>query len=377
MAFIAVATAIVGASTYYGITQLRQVDRVAETINPAPAPETITALGRLEPISEVVQVSAPTTLNNDRVAQLLVKRGDHVQAGQIIAVLDSRNRLQTTLSEAQEQVKNAQARLAQVKAGARIGEIEAQQAEITRLEEELQGEIATQAATIARRRSELDLAQAEYNRYLSLYQERAISASDFDQRRLTLETATAQLREAQSNRNRTSDSLRAQISRARATLNQIVEVRPVDVQVAQTEVNQAIAAVKRAEAELREATIRAPIAGQVLEIYTKAGEAISDNGIIDLGKTDQMEVVAEIYQSDISKIRRGQKAVVTGEAFAKELHGTVQQLGYRVNRQSVFSNQPGENLDQRVVEVRIRLNPDDSKLVANLTNLQVQVAIEL
>ena len=43
----------------------------------------------------------------------------------------------------------------------------------------------------------------------------------------------------------------------------------------------------------------------------------------------------------------------------------------------MFSNQPGENLDSRVVEVKIRLTPQDSKKVAGLTNLQVQTAIEL
>lgn len=375
IALIVTSIAIVGISTYYGMTQLKPAKDDIEVVNSTPVLQTITALGRLEPASEVVRVSAPTTLNNDRVAQLLVKRGDRVQAGQLIAVLESRDRLQTAFVEAQERVGNAQAKLAQVKAGAKSGEIAAQQAEITRLEEELQGELATQSATITRRNSELRVAQAEYARYLALYQEGAIAASNLDQRRLTLETAAAQLREVQSNRNRTADSLRAQIRQARARLDQIAEVRPVDVQVVQTEVNQAIAAMDRAAAELQEAMIRAPIAGQVLQIYTRAGEAISDDGMIDLGKTDQMEVVAEVYQSDVGKVRRGQLAVITSEALAQELQGTVHQLGYQVSRQAVFSNQPGENLDQRVVEIRIRLNPEASQQVASLTNLQVQVAI--
>ena len=374
IALIVTAIAITGGSLYYSISKFGQ--KPAEPVAPAPTIEPITALGRLEPASEVVRVAAPATLNNDRVAQLLVKRGDRVQVGQEIAILDSRERLQTALVETQERVSTAQARLAQVKAGAKSGEIAAQQAEITRLEEELQGEIASQTAIIARRQSEVNVAQAEYNRYLMLYREGAIAASNLDQRRLTLETAQAQLNEVKSNRNRTADTLRAQINRARATLNQIAEVRPEDVRVAQTEVNQAIAAVKRAEAELKEASIRAPIAGQVLEVYTQSGEAIADEGIVDLGKTDPMEVVAEIYQSDIGKIRSGQSAIVTGEGISGELRGTVRQLGLQVSQQKVFSNQPGQNLDRRVVEVRIRLNSKDSQQVASLTNLQVQVAIQ-
>ena len=106
------------------------------------------------------------------------------------------------------------------------------------------------------------------------------------------------------------------------------------------------------------------------------GEKISDDGIADVGETQQMVVVAEVYQTDISKIKVGQKAGVTSQAFSGELPGTVKEIGLKVSKQNVFSNQPGENLDSRVVEVKIHLNPEASKQVAGLTNLQVQVAIQ-
>jgi HlyD family secretion protein len=48
-----------------------------------------------------------------------------------------------------------------------------------------------------------------------------------------------------------------------------------------------------------------------------------------------------------------------------------------VTQQQVSSGTPGENLDRRIVEVRIRLNPEGSQKVSALTNLQVQVAIQL
>jgi HlyD family secretion protein len=67
---------------------------------------------------------------------------------------------------------------------------------------------------------------------------------------------------------------------------------------------------------------------------------------------------------------------VTSQAFSGELPGTVKEIGLKVSKQNVFSNQPGENLDSRVVEVKIHLNPEASKKVAGLTNLQVQVAIQ-
>ena len=51
-------------------------------------------------------------------------------------------------------------------------------------------------------------------------------------------------------------------------------------------------------------------------------------------------------------------------------------IDQQVNQQKVFSNQPGENLDRRIIEVKIRLNPDASRQVSGLTNLQVQTLIQ-
>ncbi|MDJ0570595.1 MAG: biotin/lipoyl-binding protein [Pleurocapsa sp. MO_192.B19] len=250
-------------------------------------------------------------LDGDRIAQLLVKRGDWVEAGQIVATLASRDRLQAALKEAQEEVTVAQKRLAQVKAGAKSGEISAQQAQIIQLEAELRGQIATQQATINRWRSEVRTAKAEYNRYESLYQDGAISASQRDNKRLVWETAHAQLEEALATKNRTITTLEAQIAAAKATLNHIAEVRPVDVETAQAEVERAIAQVKRAETELAQAYVRTPIVGQILKIHTHPGETINEEyGIAELGQTEQMVVVAEVYQTDINKVRLGQTRAI-------------------------------------------------------------------
>jgi HlyD family secretion protein len=371
------ATALAGTTVFYGVSQFSRATPPTQPTVTVPKPTKVTALGRLEPRTEVLKLSAPQALDGDRVAELLVKQGDRIQTGQVIAILDSRDRLQSALQEAQEKIRNTQAQLAQVQAGAKTGEISAQKQQIVRLQAELQGEQATQQATISRRQSELKNAQAEYDRYQSLANDGAISSSNFDQKRLAFETAQAQLREAQSNQNLKADSLRAQIQEARATLDKIAEVRPVDVQTAQTEVSMAIAAANKAEAELQQAYIRAPITGQILKIHTRPGEKLSSDGIVDLAQTDDMVAIAEIYQTDIDKIRLGQSATITGQGFSGEVKGTVSEIGLQVSRQNVFSAEPGENLDRRIVEVKIRLNPASSKRVAGLTNLQVQTAIAL
>lgn len=376
LAFILATTAITGVIVVYGIVRLKQTSQPVEPAQTVPIVKKVTALGRLEPTAEVIKLSVPAALSNDRVAKLLVQRGDSVKANQVVAILDSQKRLQTVLLEAQAQVKVSRAELAKVKAGAKSGEIAAAEAEIDRLQEQLKGETATQQATIARYSAEVRTAKADYNRYLSLYKQGAIAASDLDQRRLTLETAHTQLNEAKAEENQSVNTLREQTRQAKATLNKIAEVRPVDVEVAQADVEKAIAAVKKAEADLAEAYIRAPSSGRVLDIYAKPGEVVGDNGIAQLGQTDRMQVVAEVYETDIGKIRVGQPVAIASDSFSGQLRGTVRLIGLQVIQQEVSSGKPGENLDRKVVQVRIQLNPKDSQRVANLTNLQVQVAIQ-
>ncbi len=94
-----------------------------------------------------------------------------MEADRVIAILASQDRLQAALEEAQEEVKVAQRRLAQILAGAKTGEIEAQFAQITQLEAELRGQIAANQATIARWQSEVRTAKAEYERYQYLYRD--------------------------------------------------------------------------------------------------------------------------------------------------------------------------------------------------------------
>nr|MDZ8039722.1 ABC exporter membrane fusion protein [Nostoc sp. CreGUA01] len=380
LAVVVAGTALTGIITFYGISQSNSQSepssKPVEVVQPRPKIEEVTALGRIEPATEVIEVSVPATLSNDRVAKLLVERGSSVKAGQAIAIMDSRDRLQNALLEAQAQVKVSQAQLAKVLAGAKSGQIVAQKAEINRLEEELKGEIAARDATISRWQAEVRTANSEYNRYSSLYQNGAIAALEVDRKQLALKTTQAQLTEARANQNKSVDTLRQQIEQAKATLDEIAEVRPVDVQAADAEVNKAIAAAKKAEADLAEAYIRAPIAGRILDINAKPGEVVGEKGIAELGQTSSMEAIAEIYQTDIGKVREGQQATIFSESFPQELRGTVRLVGLQVMQQEVTSGEPGENLDRKVIEVRIALDPQASKQVANLTNLQVRVAIQ-
>ncbi|MHC5832172.1 MAG: HlyD family secretion protein, partial [Nostoc sp.] len=99
-----------------------------------------------------------------------------------------------------------------------------------------------QAATIERFQAGVRNAQAEDERYQQLNQQGAISASQRDSKRLNLETVQKSLQEAQALLNRTQSTSQQQIKEATARLDQIAEVRGVDVEVGQAEVNRAVAA---------------------------------------------------------------------------------------------------------------------------------------
>ncbi len=337
---------------------------------------TVTALGRLEPEGETVNLTAPTAVQESRVAQLLVQEGDRVKAGQVIAILDGRDRLRATLKRAEEQVRIAEVNLAQVKAGAKNSEFQAQRAEIARLQAERVGNLQAQRATAARLAAEVENARVEYERYASLYQQGAISASQRDTKRLTYTTAQRQLQEAEAQIARIETTSQQQIQQAQASLTQLSEVRPVDIEAATAQVQSAIAAVAEAKANLDQLYVQSPRSGQIIQLHTYPGEKIAEAGIATLGQTQQMMAIAEVYQDDIAQIQVGQQAQVTSPAIPETLRGQVVRIGLQVGQQQVVNEDPTANIDARVVEVHIRLDPASSQTVAGLTNLQVTTTIQ-
>ncbi|YAF97322.1 MAG: ABC exporter membrane fusion protein [Nodularia sp. CChRGM 3473] len=405
---------ITGAVTTYSVLRF-------QSANSSPPPTTlatanidigaVAATGFLEPKDEVIAISAPAFQEGARVKQLLVKRGDKVESGQVIAILDSRDRLEASLQQAQTQIKVAQARLLQVKAGAKRGDITAQDARFQGTKAELEGQIATQRAaiaslqaklqgeksaqeaTIGRIKAELRNSQTDCERYENLYKDGAVAAQQRDSFCLQRDTNQERLKEAQANLsrivnsyqediqeakanlNRTVATNQKQIKEAQATLDSVAEVRPVDVQIAQMEFEAAQAAAQRARADLDLAYVRSPRDGQVLKVHTWPGELIGNEGIVDLGNTDQMYVTAEVYETDITRVSIGQTATIRGDRVIGDLQGTVDEIGLQIGKKDALGTDPVADADARVVEVKIKLDPEASQQVAGLTNLQVKVVI--
>jgi HlyD family secretion protein len=139
-----------------------------------------------------------------------------------------------------------------------------------------------------------------------------------------------------------------------------------DVQVRQAELT-------AARAKLAYSSITAPVAGQVLAIHAREGERIGLNGLLELGQTERMYVVAEVYETDIGLVDVGQAATATSPALPGPITGKVERIGKIVAKNDVLDLDPVARMDSRVVEVFILL--DEPEVVASLTNLQVDVEI--
>ena len=311
---------------------------------PRSLPARVSALGRLSPEGEVVAVAPPTptgTLAGARIEQLLVRVGDEVKVGQVVVILDTHRSRAAAVLEAKAKVEVAVAKLAQVKAGPKPEDVRAQEAVL--------------------RRSEADLveSQEEFERGSRLVVGRAMSVEGFSTRRSKYQQA------------------RATVEQGKAQLEAIKAIRPCDVKAAEAEVAQAEASLEVAREDLRSTEVRSPLCGRVLRICARPGERVTDEGILDVGNTNAMQVVAEVYEGDVGNVRIGQRAKIQVDTLGAELSGVVVGKDLIVGRKVIFSNDPVADIDARVVEVRIRLSVKDGAKVAGLSNARVNVVIDV
>jgi HlyD family secretion protein len=308
-------------------------DGAAERKGSPQVPEWVSCLGRVVPGERVIRVTAAPQVV---LKELRVKRWDHVKKGQVIAVLLDYDTSLASLQEAEARVAVAEGHLAKVKAG------------------EKTGTIAAQEAVVASQESGLKTARSNYERYKVLFDNSVISRSRYEDAELALEKALRSVEEAQQ------------------ILVGLRDVRPVDVTLKERELSQARASRNLAKAKLELCVVRSPIDGQVIEINTYPGESIGQAGILNLANQVLM-VDAEVYVTDISKVRIGSKAVITGDGIEGEVKGTVAEVFKSVMDNGLISPNPLAFSDRRVIRARIRI--EESEKIAALINSQVFVKI--
>jgi HlyD family secretion protein len=278
----------------------------------------VSALGRLQPQDGVIHVGAPSTpvsISGAMLAVLHVKEGDFVEAGQLLAVTDSATVLSARLKQAQAERQTA------------VRAAEASQSQ------------AHEACVLA------DVARREAERRVRLLDQKLASEE---------ETEMAQ-------------------GRAQATAASCTTAN-AQARVAESEIEVAAALLEVAQAELERAFIKAPVNGLVLDVMLKPGEFIGAEGLLEIGKVDKMYAVAEVYETDIRRVKIGQTAMVTSDALPRALSGKVEFIRHKVEKQDVTGTDPAADKDARIIEVEIRL--DDPEAAASLTHLQVEIIID-
>jgi len=344
----------------------------------AVAPRRVSALGRIEPETKIRKVAISNSLSGDRVQSLLVDENQIVKLGQPLAILNSEGTLKASLDEAEGQVAISRSKLEQVRAGAKQGEIDAQRFKIESLQNKLAGEKLAQDQNVASKLAKLNEATIEAKRYDQLFSAGGSSELERDRYRTRAATSRAEYQQALETREGTLSTLKSQIASEQQTLAKITEVRGVDVVAAESELKKAMASRDRAKQELSYATVVAPQNGQILKINARPGDKVGDDGLLEMADTSRMVVVAEVYQTDMRDIHVGQKATVNADGFKGSVQAKVYQINSQVQRQSVFSGEPGENQDQRVFEVKLRIEstPAIADRIRHASNLQVNVIFD-
>ena len=308
----------------------------------------VTAVARLEPSTEVIDVGAP---QGSRIGRLMVKEGDMVAVDAPLAYLDSHLEMEAARQQALRLMQEAERRRASETA---YGEA---------ILAEMRARIVAQEAEVRRSQAELEKVKIDSSRDASLVQRGFISQAAFDTSSLTVKQSSERL----ASNTATMHVLEAQLRSAEEAMRRA----QVNAQV-----DSYRAAYKLAQERLERTIIRAPVPGQILKVMTRAGEVVGQNPICRMGDVSEMVAVAEIFETDLRLVQLGQVATITSKAFPdQKLRGKVYRIGTLVHKKDVLQIDPTADADARVVEARIRL--DDPKLAARYNYLQVDVSIAL
>ncbi|WP_375340623.1 efflux RND transporter periplasmic adaptor subunit [Okeania sp. SIO3I5] len=246
IALVTVGLLVLSTGIYLVRNQSRGKPEVLETLTiPVQAQNIvvrITASGEVQPIQRVNL----SPKNQGRLAQLYVEQGDRVQAGQVIARMESRE-LEVQLRQAEARLKSSKANLARLETGSRLEEIAAARARLNQVEARLsQLQAGSRREEIAAARARLNQVQARLSQLQagSRREEIAVAKARFDRTQANL----SQLR---------AGNRREEIAQGKARLEQAI-ARLEDAQTGsmEEEIAQAKARIEATKAELELTTKR-------------------------------------------------------------------------------------------------------------------------
>lgn len=137
-------------------------------------------------------------------------------------------------------------------------------------------------------------------------------------------------------------------------------------------------AVQRAKDDLESSILRSPLNGKLIKIYSWPGMSQTTDGLALAAQTQNMQVWAQVYQTDINQIYVGQKASVIAESggFKGKLAATVKSIIGQVSEKDLFAASGSNEVNARVILVKLELDEDGRRQVELLSGLNVSVEFE-
>ena len=304
---------------------------------------TISVSGNIEATTVDVSFKIP-----GKIDKILVEEGDLLKEGQLIATLEYKDlsaqkaRAEATLESTQSRIPALQKNI-EFQDQASQQEISQAQAAMeaarSRLDQLLAGsrpqEIQAAKAAVDQTQADMDKRKADMDRAKNLYQDRYISAQDWDAARTAYDMALASYQKSQENyalvvegpRKEEIDTARAQLQQAEAALR-LARTRRIQIDVlkrelvtAQVQVKEAASALEVIQTQIGYCNLFAPTTGVVLVKNTEAGEFIVPGGaVITLGDVAKPWLKAFINESDVGRVKLGQKVSVTTDSYPGKVY---------------------------------------------------------
>ncbi|MDI7274880.1 MAG: efflux RND transporter periplasmic adaptor subunit, partial [Anaerolineae bacterium] len=331
---VLLAVLVLAAAGYVGFRQWQRAqDRARLNLQTA----TVERGTLVATVSGAGTVRAASSVNlafqaSGQVSQVLVKEGDRVRAGQEIARLEATD-AELQVEQAEANLYIAEARLEQVRKGPLAEEIEAARAGLASAEENLstlRAGVDPMDLEIARLRWE----QAKDQLWAAQSQRDAIGGNPLRQAELGSAQASvasaemaAEIARLQYERAKAGPSVieiraaEAQVAQAAATLARLLSAPSnEDIRVAEGQVRQAEVALKQARHRLAQTCLVAPRDGTVTHLSIEVGQVVAPNApVATLSGSDVLEVVADMSEVDVARIRAGQEVHVTLDALPEQV----------------------------------------------------------
>jgi HlyD family secretion protein len=290
-----------------------------------------------------------------QLSHLMVKEGDEVKKGQLLAMVAPDELKADTAYYAQ----NAQGLSSQVQESEAALRLQQKQTadQIAQAESTLASTQAQAAAAAA----DLEQARVTYDRMQGLAKQSLVSQQDLDQARTSADAMKARL----DSLNRQVEAQRAAVAMARSSAEQVA-VRRSQVQTSQHMEAAAAAQHTKADVRLKYTAITAPIDGVVDVRAAREGEFVGPGqAIVTLINPDDLWVRVDVEESYVDRVRLGDVLTVR-LASGLERPGNVFYRGV----DGSFATQRDVSRTKRDIktfEVRLRVDNSDRRLAVGMT----------